>query len=239
MALFHRNILGVIPARGGSKSIPGKNLKKINGISLVGHAAMFAKSLKWLDAIILSTDSKEIADEGRRYGLNVPFMRPPELSTDDATSIDMWKHAWIESESYYGLKFDISILLQPTSPMRVVEDVERTINLLIKEDAPAAITVSKTPAHYTPHKTLTVSNLGVIGFYLGEKEGSQYYIRQAIPVYYHLNGVCYAVTRNHLLDCGKIIGNGAKAVIIDRPIINIDEPFELEIANWLMSRIKH
>jgi CMP-N-acetylneuraminic acid synthetase len=95
------NILAVIPARGGSKGIPRKNLRLIAGISLVGHAVKTAQSVKWIDQIIVSTDDEEIAEESRKYGAQVPFMRPPELAGDNAGSADMWKHAWLESEAYF------------------------------------------------------------------------------------------------------------------------------------------
>lgn len=234
MSLRGQNILAVVPARGGSKSIPRKNLKEVGGVSLVGRAARIARSLDWIDAAILSTDDAEIAEEGRRHGLDVPFLRPDELSGDTATSIDMWRHAWQAAEEHYGKRFDISVLLEPTSPMRRAEDVARTVEALLDNDAPAAATVSPTPAHYTPHKTLTVDGEGRIGFYL--EGGAKHSLRQGIPAYYHRNGLCYAVRRDHLVDHGLIIDRDAVAVIVDRHVVNIDDPFELELAEWLLSR---
>ncbi|MCI0401649.1 MAG: acylneuraminate cytidylyltransferase family protein [Gammaproteobacteria bacterium] len=228
------SVLAVVPARGGSKAIPKKNLRKVGGVSLVGRAAQIAHSLPWLDHAILSTDDEEIANEGRRYSLDVPFMRLGELSTDTATSAGMWRHAWLEAEKHYGRRFEISILLEPTSPLRRAEDVERTMSALLTGDFDAAATVNLAPAHFTPQKCLTVDDTGIINFYL--EDGAEFSIRQKIPPYYFRNGICYAVKRATLLEGGRILEKNCVAVVIERPVVNIDEPFELEVAEWLLSR---
>jgi CMP-N-acetylneuraminic acid synthetase len=230
-------VLAVVPARGGSKSIPRKNLKTVGGVSLVGRAARVAAALPFLDAALISTDDPEIAAEACKHGLEAPFMRPEELSGDTATSVDMWRHAWLAAEAHYGKRFDISVLLEPTSPLRRPEDVERTIRAMLARAAPAAATVSPTPAHYTPHKTLKINEKGEIDFYL--EGGARHSLRQGIPAYFHRNGLCYAVTREHLVDQGCIIDRGAVAVVVDRHVVNIDDMFELELAEWLLGREKN
>jgi len=229
-------VLAVVPARGGSKSIPRKNLKTVGGVSLVGRAAQVAAALPFVDAALISTDDAEIAAEAKAHGLDAPFMRPPELSGDTATSVDMWRHAWLAAEAHYGKRFDLSVLLEPTSPLRRPQDVERSLLALIEAGAPAAATVSPMPAHYTPHKTLKINEKGEIEFYL--QDGAKHSLRQGIPAYYHRNGLCYAVTRDHLVDKGCIIDRHAIAVVVDRPVVNIDDMFELELAEWLLEREK-
>ncbi|MBN2059261.1 MAG: acylneuraminate cytidylyltransferase family protein [Deltaproteobacteria bacterium] len=234
MAFRGLAVLAVVPARGGSKSIPRKNLCKVAGISLVGRAAQIASAIPWIDQAVLSTDDLEIAEEGRRFGIAVPFMRPPELAGDLSMSADMWKHAWESSEEYYKMCFDISILLEPTSPLREIEDIEKTvIALLAGTDNMAAATVSIAPAHFTPHKCLTVNTHGHIGFYL--ENGAAFSIRQKIPAYYFRNGICYAVKRKTLIENGHILEEKCAAVVIDRPVVNIDEPFDLDLAEFLLS----
>ncbi|MDZ7696608.1 MAG: acylneuraminate cytidylyltransferase family protein [Deltaproteobacteria bacterium] len=228
------NILAVVPARGGSKGIPRKNLQKVSGLSLIARAAQVAKSLDWIDAAIISTDDHEMAEEGRKHGLDVPFIRPVHLASDTALGIDVWRHAWLACEEHYGKRFDISIKLEPTSPLRRPKDVERTVRTVIEEDHPAAATVSPTPAHFSPHKTLKVSDQGIIGFYL--QDGAKFSLRQGIPQYYHRNGICYAATREHVVEKGMIIDHETAAVIIERPVVNIDELYELELAEWLLNR---
>ena len=233
MAYKENTVLAVIPARGGSKRIPHKNLRKINGVSLIGHAAMIAKSLSWIDKIILSTDDERIAEEGRFYGIDVPFMRPSELATDTSLSVAMWKHAWLSAEKYYNIHFDISVLLEPTSPLRIPEDIELTVKTLITNDCFAAATVSKVPADYSPPKTLLIKEKGYLGSYL--KDGFEYR-SQNISDYYSLNGICYAVKRKTLLEKGHIVEEDCLPVIIGRNIVNIDEFIDLEFADFLFSK---
>jgi CMP-N-acetylneuraminic acid synthetase len=235
MAYNDMKVLAVIPARGGSKSIPRKNLCRISGLSLVGRAVRTALELPWIDTVILSTDDQEIASEGLAHGAEVPFLRPDSLAGDLATSVDMWKHAWTESEAHYGVRYDVSILLEPTSPLRRPGDIERTVEALLEGDHLAAATISPAPAHFTPHKCLTVDGKGCVGFYL--KDGTRFSIRQNIPEsYYFRNGVCYAVKRETLLERSVILEEKCAAVILDRPLVNIDEPFDLELAEFLLER---
>ena len=228
-----RTVLGVVPARGGSKGIPRKNLREVGGVSLVGRVGDLARMLDWLDACVLSTDDPEIAEEGRRHGLDVPFMRPDHLAGDLAGSHGVWRHALVEAETHYGKKFDISILLEPTSPLRRGEDLEATVKVLLAGPHKSAITVSPAPAHFTPHKCLTVCD-GRIGFY--HPQGSQHSTRQTIPTYYFRNGICYALSRDTLMQEDVIIGDDCAAVIVDRPVVNIDDPFDLELAEFLLER---
>lgn len=234
MAYAGLSILAVVPARGGSKAIPRKNLQPVVGLSLVARAAQVAKAVAAIDAAVLSTDDAEISTEGRAHGLDTPFVRPAELASDTASSVDMWRHAWLASEAHYGQRFDISVLLEPTSPLRQAADIDRVIRVLVDDDRKAAATVSQTPAHHTPEKTLTLDDSGVIRFY--HADGAAHTRRQTIPSYYHRNGICYAAKRATLVDHGNIIEEDCAAVVIDRPVVNIDEPFELELAEWLLQQ---
>jgi CMP-N,N'-diacetyllegionaminic acid synthase len=234
MSIKGLNILAVVPARGGSKGIPRKNLQKVGGLSLIARAGMTAASLDWIDHAVISTDDPEMAREGKRFGLEAPFMRPEHLAGDTALGIDVWKHAWLACEEHYGKRFDVSIKLEPTSPLRRPEDIERAVMMVIDGGHPAAATISPTPAHYSPHKTLTVSGEGIIGFYL--EDGAKFSLRQGIPKYYHRNGICYAAARKHVVDQGMIIDRDAAAIIIDRPVVNIDDTFDLELADWLIRK---
>jgi len=231
------SVLAVVPARGGSKGIPRKNLCKVGRLSLVGHAARVARSLTWIDRAVLSTEDEEIAAEGKKHGLEVPFLRPVELAGDSAKSVDMWRHVWLSSEKYYGCRFDLSILLEPTSPLRIPDDVVNTVEKLITGNHLAAATVSPAPAHFTPHKCLMVDENGLVRFFL--KEGARYSLRQEIPSFYFRNGLCYAVTREALIENGLILEKQCAAVVIERPIINIDEPLDLEVARLLYRRQKN
>ncbi len=209
MSMDSHKILAVVPARGGSKGIPGKNLRKIAGISLVGRAGLITQELPWLDAAVISTDDTEIAEEGEKFGLAAPFLRPADLSGDAAKSDDAWRHAWLEAETYYETEFQISVLLEPTSPLRSATDVTKTVETLIRTGSQSAITVSETPDHYAPEK-LFVLREGNVDFYV--QSGRDISRRQQLPSYYNRNGICYAMWREQLMNGEPIIGKNCAAV---------------------------
>jgi CMP-N,N'-diacetyllegionaminic acid synthase len=228
------DVLAVVPARGGSRGIPRKNLAEVGGLTLVARAAAVALAVPRIGAAVLSTDDEEIAEEGRRAGLLVPFLRPAELSGDLATGADTWRHAWLAAEEHLGRRFEVSVLLEPSSPLRRPDDVERTLDALTAGDHLAAATFSPTPAHYTPHKTLVVGDDGQVRPLLDAASSPS--LRQLIPAQVHRNGLCYAVWRDTLIEHGTIVEDRCAAVVIDRPVVNIDEPFDLELARWLVGR---
>lgn len=235
MTIESLSIFALIPARGGSKSIPRKNLREVGGMSLLGRAVSVAASMDWIDAVVFSSDDPEMVREAEAAGAGLGLRRPDELATDTAAPADVWKHAWLEAERAYRRRFDLSILLEPTSPLRTPDDIEETVTAVADGGWQAAVTVSPVLAHYSPYKTLTRNEEGIIGFYVDG--GAKFNIRQRIPVqYYHRNGLCYCVRREHLVERGFIIDQDAFGVVIERPIVNIDDPFELELAEWLLAR---
>ena len=130
-------ILYVIPARQGSKGLPGKNIKLLDGKPLIAHSIISAQQSKYPGKIIVSTDDQKIMDVAKEYGAEIPFVRPLELATDSATSIDVLFHAL----SFYkeqGDDFDLIILLQPTSPLRLPEDIDCAIDLFLKKKCPSS-----------------------------------------------------------------------------------------------------
>ena len=203
-------------------------------MSLLARAAQAALSLPWLDEAIVSTDDEEIMAEAVAHGLDAPFVRAPALASDTATSVEMWRHAWTMAEDHYQCRFDLSVPLEPTSPLRTRRDIERTVERLAVGGNRAAAAVSPTPAHYTPHKTLTVNPAGIIGFYLEGRAGQA--LRQTVPQFFHRNGICYAVTRATLVEDGHLLEYDCAAVVIGRPVANIDDPFELDLAGFLRAR---
>jgi CMP-N-acetylneuraminic acid synthetase len=124
-------VLGIIPARGGSKGLPGKNIKLLNGIPLIAYTIKEAIKSK-LEECIVTTDSEEIASISRLYGGNVPFIRPIEIATDNASSIDVVLHALNFMKEHKNKEYDAIMLLQPTTPFRDSEDINQALDLLIK-----------------------------------------------------------------------------------------------------------
>lgn len=225
-----RTVLAVVPARGGSKGIPRKNLQLIGGRSLVAYAADTVRALPWLDAAVLSTDDLDIVQEGARYGLEAPFLRPVELASDTALGVDAWRHAWLTSEDYHHRQFDCSVLLQPTSPLRRREDVECTLDLMLSGNHRAAATVSPVPAHYAPEKMLNIAD-GILDFV--HPDGASHSNRQSAPTRYVRNGLCYAAMRDTVVMSRQIVELDCVAVVTERHVVNIDEPIDLGFADYL------
>lgn len=228
------SVLAVIPARGGSKGIPNKNMRKVGGRSLIEHTARTAAALSWIDRSVLSTDDEMIAEEGRSCGLDVPFLRPAELAGDLSPAIEAWRHAWLGSEEHYGNRFDISLLLQPTTPLRRNEDVERTVRAMVDGGHRAAAAISRLPGHYVPEKIVKLDDQGCIS--LHGKQNATLTSRQAFPTYYFRNGVCYAATRDAVVRDRDTAERDCVGVLIDEPVANIDDPLELEWAEFLAQR---
>jgi len=233
MSYKEYNILAVIPARGGSKGIPRKNLCKVDGLSLVARAVKIAKSLTWIDKVVLSTEDREIAEEGRKYGAEVPFLRPSELAGDTSKSVDVWRHVLIEAEKYYNTSFEISILLEPTSPFREPRHVEEVVKKLEVGGYDSVLTVSETDSKNHPLKQMVIKD-NHVGYY--DDAGKDIIARQQLTPVYHRNGVAYAVTRKCLVEQKTIIGSNASAVIIDEPLVNIDTEQDLKKAHFLLCR---
>jgi CMP-N,N'-diacetyllegionaminic acid synthase len=227
----NKKVLAVIPARGGSKSIPFKNLSVINGKSLIQRVSEIVNNCTYIDKAILTTDDLEIANEGRKFDLDVPFLRPTELSGDFSNSLDVWKHALLSAEELNKCKYDYTLLLEPTSPLRIQSDIDRVIFELVDNQRESVVTISLTPSHYSPHKALVLKD-EMVEFY--HDNGKMHSIRQTIPSLYHRNGVCYGVSREYLLNTDSIISNKTFGLIIDRPIVNIDDFFDLELAKYLL-----
>ena len=234
MAWQGRTVLAVVPARGGSKGVPRKNMAEVGGLSLIARTAAVIKALPWIDRALISTDDPDFAAEAQQHGLDAPFLRPVELSTDTAHAADVWIHAWLAAEAQHGVRFEISVYLQPTSPFRTPVHVEATVRAMIEGGSAAACTVSRVPGHFTPQKLLLRDDAGRLSFFAAD--GAQHKNRQTIPPYWYRNGYCYAALRRTVIERRHIVEEDCIGVPIDEAIVNIDDPFELEIARWLAAR---
>lgn len=224
-------ILAVVPARSGSKGIPGKNLQKLAGKSLIAWAGAVLNSpeCKWIDRRIISTDSPRYAAEGRRHGLDAPFLRPAKLSSDTAGAVETLCHALREAECIDGERYDVILIVEPTCPFRRPGDLTAAVDLLAREKADSVVTVSRVDTKFHPLKVLKVRD-GKIEFYAAA--GAKVKRRQSLEPLYYRNGACYALMRACLLEQRKIFTKATRAHVIDRLLLNIDEPEELELARY-------
>jgi CMP-N,N'-diacetyllegionaminic acid synthase len=228
-----KRILAVVPARSGSKGVRDKNMKVLGGLSLIARAAECLNELGWIDAKVLSTDSNKYADEGKKYGLQIPFLRPDSLSGDNATAIDTMVHALQESEKVFDTEFDILLIIEPTSPFRKHKDIEGACRKLIYNDADSVVCVSPLNTQYHPAKVLNINNER-LQYY--ETRGENITARQQLEILYAKNGICYALTRDCLLNKREIVTDNSLPFVIDRHIVNIDDPIDIKWAEFL---IKH
>ncbi len=213
-------ILVVVPARGGSKGIPLKNLRPVAGRSLVSRVGDLVRELPWVDRAVVSTDHLVIAEAARDAGLEAPFLRPPELSGDRIGDLEVLSHALAATEADDGQHYDVVVMLQPTSPLRRAEHVAATVEKLLAEDLDAVWTVSPTDLKAHPLKQLQVDDRGRMT--LWDERGAGIIARQQLEPVYHRNGAAYALRRRCLVADNSLLGRGAGAVILHEPMVSID-----------------
>ncbi len=227
-------ILAVIPARGGSKGISLKNLRKLRGKSLVAWAGDAAGKVAEIDHAVVSTDHDGIAGAAEAAGLPPPFRRPESLAGDRIGDLEVLTHALQATEKLDGRKYGIVVMLQPTSPFRKPEQVSSCIRMLIEGDWDAVWTVSFTDSKSHPLKQLTIGKQCAMELY--DAAGAQVIARQQLNPVYHRNGIAYAFTRECLLEQKTIRGKRTGALVIEEPCVNIDTEWDLELAEFLLSR---
>jgi CMP-N-acetylneuraminic acid synthetase len=194
-------VLGIITARGGSKGIPGKNLKLLAGKPLLAYTVETARRSGALDRVILSTEDERIAAAGRDLGCDVPFMRPLDLAHDDTPHLPVIQHAtrWMEERASY--RPDAVMILQPTSPLRTAEDIAAAVELLDRSGADSVLSVSEVPAHSHPMRTLRVDGDGnAVLFVSGEPVRKRINRRQDLPPAWVMNGAIYVCRTRVLFD---------------------------------------
>lgn len=228
-------ILAIVIARGGSKGIKLKNLKKIGKKSLIQITAEFCKKLKFLDLAVVSTDHIKIAKESKKYGLSVPFKRPKNISGDFVKDEQVLLHALKFLEKKNKEQYDIILSLPPTSPFRNKNDINKGIKLLIKKKFDSVWTVTKNDSKNHPYKQLIIKNSQLKYF---DNKGKKIFCRQQLSDVYYRNGASYIISRKCLLK-NKLITNNSGAVISSGFQISIDNSEDLKLAEkYIKKKIK-
>ena len=226
-------VFGVIPARGGSKGLPGKNLKCLGALSLIGHAVASARESRQLTRFVVSTDSPEIAEEARRHGAEAPFLRPAELANDHAGMVPVLQHAvrWLEEAA--GVRPDFVVTLQPTSPFRVGIDIDRTIAAVAETGADSAQTLVEASYHPFFMKTMEPDGRTVALF----ADGKKYVRRQDAPVVYQPSGAVYVTRYPLLMNEGQVLGHDNRGIVMSfEASVNIDTEWDFLLAELLLAR---
>lgn len=198
-------ILAIIPARGGSKGIPRKNIKRLCGKPLLSYTIEAAKNSDYISRIILSTEDDEIASIGKNLGIDVPFMRPHSLAQDDTPSLPVFQHVLellLKKENY---KPEIVIILQPTSPLRVSRHIDEALKKFLDSGADSLVSVMDVPHNMSPHSVMFFNEEGYLSNYIEQNELTN--IRQLKPRFVARNGAAvYITTYSLLMERNKILG---------------------------------
>jgi len=221
----------LICARGGSKGLPGKNIKPLNGVPLIGWSIRIAKKINSAARIIISTDSDEIAKVALEFGAEVPFMRPKELAQDSTPEWLVWRHAINYIEQNKSEPVDAIIVLPVTAPLRSIDDVNACIDLFEDKKVDSVITVSA--AQRNPYFNMIVNNNGYASLVISPE--SKITRRQDTPEVFDMTTVAYVVSANFVKKHNGIFDGRVKSVIIPRErAIDIDDLMDFKIAELMM-----
>jgi len=225
------NILGVIPARGGSKSVPRKNIAPLLGRPLIAYSIAAAQASQYLTHFVVSSDDAEILAVARLYGARI-LERPADLASDTAPTLPVVQHALRTLEAQDQLTFDYVVLLQPTTPMRTVADVDAVIEKLVSTGSDSVVSVCDVDAYHPARMRRIVDDQLVE---LPIREPKEMARRQDLEPIYIRNGAIYAVRREVILEQNSMIGTVSRPYIM--PVaqsVNIDSPLDMLLAQHLM-----
>jgi len=225
-------VLALIPARGGSRRLPGKNLLKLCGEPMTVWSIKAAQQSKYVDRIVVSTDSDEISEVARAAGADVPFMRPNYLASDTASSLDVVKHALNELNKK-GQCYEFIVLLQPTSPLRTSKHIDESFELLQSKDADAIVGVTELD-HPIELTNSLPDDLSMKGFFTTDSHLRS----QNFPKRYRVNGAIYLVRVESLIKENTIfLSDRIYAYKMDREVsVDIDTPYDFRLADALFNR---
>ncbi len=231
----NKKIIALIPARGGSKSIPKKNIVDLGGFPLIAYSIAVAKLSKFIDRIIVSTDSEEIADIAKKYGAEVPFMRPAEFSTDTAGDYGVFKHAidWLkENENYEP---DYWVHLRPTTPLRDSDIVDKGIEEILKHPEATSMR-SGYELREPPQKQFGIENGFFVGLFPNDPRPDYTNLpRQSFPLAYQPNGYVDVIKRKTVIEDG--IFHGSKILSFVVPDTGeLDRPEDLEFIRFNLNK---
>jgi CMP-N-acetylneuraminic acid synthetase len=225
-------VLGIVPARGGSKGVPDKNVRPLAGRTLLEYTAAAARESRVFNRVILSTDSEAIAEAGRRAGLEVPFLRPAALAGDETPMLPVLLHALeaLEADRWMA---DYVVLLQPTSPLRRASHIRDAVTMLRESGADSVVSVVALPQHLSPDYVMRI-DAGLLRPFL--PDGLRVARRQDARRAYAREGTVYAFRRTTLDRFGNIYGDECRPLVIDPgQSLSIDSPADWDAAERILA----
>ncbi len=225
----NNKFIAIIPARAGSKGIKDKNIIDLNGKPLIAYSIEAALKSKYIDTVVVSTDGEKIAEVARKYGAEVPFIRPDYLASDKSKTIDSVIHC-IEEMKKIGKEYDYVVLLQPTQPMREAFHIDEAIELILEREEEALVSVSKVKDH--PILMRTINEYGYSKNLLNESSTKR---RQDFPDFYKVNGALYINKINENLNNETSLNdNNLVYIMSEKYDVDIDEMLDVHIAEILL-----
>jgi CMP-N-acetylneuraminic acid synthetase len=226
------SIVAFIFARGGSKGLPGKNIKTFSGKPLIAWSIEQAKQVQSIDRVIVSTDSNEIAKIAKDYGAEIPFLRPKDISEDDSPEWKAWRHALSFLLETEGKMPDIMLSIPATAPLRRVVDIEECLSLYQKGDTDVVITT--TDSHRNPYFNMVKDTEdGNVDLIIRPKE--KLYRRQDAPIVYDMTTVAYVMNPQFIMYNESIFDGRTKAVKVPlETSIDIDNIFDFKMAEFFL-----
>lgn len=228
-------VLALVPARGGSKGIPRKNLVRLAGMPLILHTLTHAKKAESVSRIIVSTEDREIEQVAREAGVQV-LLRPDHLAEDDTPMISVMLHAVTTLAEGQDYKPEIIVLLQPTAPLRRPGHIDAALQLLRDSGASSVVSVSKVPAHYHPEWQFKISEAGELALWKGDPLRDLATRRQELSVTYTRNGAIYAIRTERMVEEESLYPKPCMAYVMSSSAsVNIDAPADLGLAEWWLA----
>jgi CMP-N-acetylneuraminic acid synthetase len=211
-----KNILAIIPARGGSKGVPRKNIRELGGKPLIAHTIEAAIASSYIDKLIVSTDDKEISETSHKWGADVPFLRPAELATDTAKAIEVVKHALLEMENLNDQEYPVIVYLEPPAPFKTTKDIDACIELFFEQTPSSVVSVNEAN-QFHPILMKKIENGYLEPICFNEPEGVPRQLYE--PTAYMRNGAIYVIKRENILN----------NIFYGNPIVPYIMPYERSI----------
>lgn len=237
-----KSVYALIGARGGSKSIPRKNVALVGGYPLIAYSIAVAKLAKGIDRVIVSTDNNEIANVAKRLGAEVPFLRPAEISGDKALDIEFFKHAldWLKENE--GKMPDLIVHLRPTIPAREISVVNKAISEMMSDSEATSLRSAEEVSPSSIFKSFSINDSYCVFFgkeLFGSDEEFFNYPRQSLPKTYHVNGYIDIINCEAFLKSALLYGKNMKAFVTEEIAVDIDEPRDLAAAGEELKKPKY
>ena len=231
------NVLGLIPARGGSRGIPHKNVAPLGGRPLLAYTCEAALASHGLTRVVLSSDDEGIAEVGRACGVAVPFRRPAELAGAEAPSLPVVQHAVCWLREHEGWEAGVVVVLQPTSPLRRARHIDEALECMVGSDADTVVSVVPVPHRYSPYAIMRDED-GCLRDFRESPVPFDRFRRQATPVFYARNGPAVLVAKTEgLYERQSLYGERVLPYVMsEEDSLDVDTEFDLRLAEWLLAR---